>query len=77
MGSCFLHSDSFGCSKFGKAVEGVDTDVEFGDLSVEFAGHEALAEELRVLGDQVESGDSFRCDSVIHHSCREEVDMDG
>ena len=32
---------------------------------------------FRVLGEQVESGDSLRCDSVIHHSCREEVDMDG
>ena len=43
---CFYHGDSFGCSEFGEAVKGIDTDMEFGDLPVEFAGHEALTEEL-------------------------------
>ena len=27
--------------------------------------------------DQIESRGSFCCDFLIHHSCREEVDMDG
>ena len=62
---CFHHGDSFGCSEFGEAVEGVDADMEIGDLRVEFTGHKALAEKLDTVhlgfnaGSPVVSGQSF------------------
>ncbi len=61
----FQHGDSFGRTEHGEAVEGVDADVEFGDLPVEFTCHEALVEEFDAVhfgfdaGSSVVSGQAF------------------
>jgi len=63
--SCFQNRDGFGKAKRSEPVEHICADLQFSDLSVQFSGHDTVAEQLDAAhfgfdaGSSVVAGPSF------------------